>query len=447
MKKLALIKNITQYALPICATNLLGMSVAFVVTMMLAQLGKTELAALAIANVCYMTLNAFLNTCLYSTSILMGQYHASENKTMVASIIWNSIWLSIILGLFGTALLWNADKFLLLIGQSPELVKYTVTFFHFAALTMIPLLLGSAISQVYNGMGRPVVSTIIIALRLPVNIFFCYELILGHYHLGLAGASCGLLLSQIVTLLLTFIYIRYSDIWHYFRMKTVKKWDWNQIKEIFNVGIHIGLQFLGELMAISGATFLMGYLGDVALASSQIVGQYSVLLIMIILGVSQALSIRVSEACGLKKYELINQYTYMALLMTLLLILFFAGIYLLMPLRFLALFMNIHEVQNNALLQLTEWLMLIAIPILLLDTIKNIFTSALRGLKNSKMPMLIGTGCLWFLSLPISYLAGIFYHGGPIALRVGFGSGYLIAAILLWGYFLRYKKQYLLAVK
>lgn len=440
-KRSSLSRQIIQYALPICVTNLLSMSVVFFVTMMLAQLGKTELAALAIANTCYLTISAFLNTCLYSTSILVGQHHVNGNKPVVASIAWNSIWLSIILGAIGTVILWDADKFLLLVGQSQELVANTVIYFHYAALTMIPLLLGSAISQVYNGMGKPVISTIIIALRLPITIYISYELILGHYHWGLAGASCALLISQVIMLLVTLVYMRYSEIWGYFTIKS-KRWDWGQIKQIFNLGVHIGLQFLGELSAISAATFLMGYLGDVALASSQIVSQYTMLLIMIILGVSQAVAIRVSEACGLERYHLITTYTRTAFWIIFWVILLFALLYAIMPLPLMSLFIDVQNPNNVSLIHLTQWLMFLTLPMLVVDGIKNVLTSSLRGLKNSKMPMLIGTLSLWIVGLPVSYLIGIYYSGGPIGLRIGFSMGFVIAAVILWFYFQYYKKQF-----
>lgn len=441
MKKF--IKNLIQYALPISATNLISMASAFFTTMMLAELGHTELAALAIANTCYITLSAFLNTCLYSTSILIGQHLSAGNKEEVASLIWNSLWLSMFLSLIGAALLWPMDRFLLLIGQSPKLVSYTVDYFHYGALTMIPSLIGSALGQVYNGLGRPLVSSVIVLIRLPLTVYFCYELILGHYHLGLAGATLGLLIAVTLVLFVGLIYVRLSDVWLYLQMKHIKRYHWQKIKELFDVGIHIGLQFLGELGALSIATFFMGYLGSIALASSQIVSQYSILLIMIIIGISQALSIRISEVCGRQEYDLIESYTRAALILTTSIVLFFGIIYLCMPLQMMRVFIDIHDPFNNQLIELTHWLMFLAIPILLIDSVKNIYTSSLRGMKNSKTPMLIGNASLWFVGLPACYFIGIFAHQGPIGLRIGFSFGYIVATVALWIYFGRYKIQFI----
>ncbi len=437
--------KIVQYALPICTTNLLAMAVLFFVTMMLSHLGKTELAAFAIANTCNITLSAFLNSCLYSTSILIGQHHAGEDRHEVGSIMWNSVWLAILLGLVGMVLMWDMDKFLLFIGEPHELVDYTSTYFHYSAYGMIPLLLGAAIAQMYNGVGKPFIATIILGIRLPITLYFCYELILGHYHLGLGGAALGLLAAQVFMLIASVIYMRFSFIWSYFQLK-INVWDWQKIVQVFNMGVHVGLQFLGELAAISAATFLLGYLGNVALASSQIVAQYMIFLIMIILGVSQALSIRVSEAVGRKEFNTIDSYTTAAFWIVSLILFLCIILYALKPSELMSLFIKVNDPNNAPLIHLTYWFLVIAIPTIFFDGVKNVLTGTLRGLKNVKAPMIIGNVSLWLISLPLCYLMGIFFKGGPIALRIGFSIGYIIAAISLWFYYQRFKAIYKVSI-
>ncbi len=73
--------------------------------------------------------------------------------------------------------------------------------------------------------------------------------------------------------------------------------NWSVCKKIFLLGYPIGMQFGGELAAMTVATYFMGYFGVTALAASQIVSQYALLIIMITLGLSQALSINIDNAC------------------------------------------------------------------------------------------------------------------------------------------------------
>jgi Na+-driven multidrug efflux pump len=69
---------------------------------------------------------------------------------------------------------------------------------------------------------------------------------------------------------------------------------------------------------------------------------------------------------------------------------------------------------------------------LFLDGVRNLLSGGLRGLQDSKAPMFIGILCLWLISLPLSYIVAFDLNGGPIGLRIGFMSGFIVAAIILW---------------
>ena len=66
--------------------------------------------------------------------------------------------------------------------------------------------------------------------------------------------------------------------------------NFSLIKNIFLLGYPIGMQFGAELSAMTMATYFMGYYGTTALTASQIVSQYSMLVVMVILGLSQAVT-------------------------------------------------------------------------------------------------------------------------------------------------------------
>ena len=70
--------------------------------------------------------------------------------------------------------------------------------------------------------------------------------------------------------------------------------------------------------------------------------------------------------------------------------------------------------------------------ILFIDGFRHLFSGALRGLRDSQAPMRIGVMSLWGISLPLSYIAAFTLHGGPIGLRIGFASGFIVATVMLW---------------
>ena len=84
-------------------------------------------------------------------------------------------------------------------------------------------------------------------------------------------------------------------------------------------------------------------------------------------------------------------------------------------------------------------LLVLGLITLFLDGIKNIYSSGLRGFQNSKLPMLIGVGSLWIISLPICYTTEFYFSIGPVGMRVSFMSGFIVATVILWKYFLKEK--------
>ena len=435
-----LLKHIIHYAMPISATNLLGVIPTFFITMMLGKLGKPELAAFSIANISYITLRAFTVASLYSVSILIGKFHASGDKEMVANTLVSGFWLCLILGLPATLILWHGSQILSLLNQPPEVVALTVNFFHYAAFTIVPTMLCAAMGQFYNGIGKPLMSTIFSFVNLPLVIAISYTLILGPANMGLAGSSCAFLIAQLIVLVMAVIYMRFSFAWQYLFLNPVKVYEWKLIKQVYTIGIHIGLQFLGELGAITASTYLMGYLGIIALASAQIVSQYTIFIVMLTMGIAQALSILTAASRGRGHQHLIEPYLRAAFILVIIVFALFAAMVFIMPLQLMALFINVHDPNNTGLIHLTYWLLVLSIPILFIDAIRNLLTNVLRGMENSKFPMLIGIVGLWFIGIPACYIFGIVLHYGPIGLRIGFGSGFIVAAAILWPYYKRYSK-------
>ncbi len=90
-------------------------------------------------------------------------------------------------------------------------------------------------------------------------------------------------------------------------------------------------------------------------------------------------------------------------------------------------------------IELAIYFFAIATVVLFIDGVRNILSGALRGLHDSNSPMKIGVSCLWLISLPVCYLVGFVLHGGPVGLRIGFGSGFIVACILLY---LRLRKKW-----
>lgn len=433
------IKSIVKLSLPITLTNIINILATFLATFMLSKLGKDVLAASALCNTTFIMFSVIASTCLYSVSILISKAKATEDYVTIRSVFQNSIWVTFVLIIPVAILLWCAPYFLLLFRQDPHLVNLTIVYFHYATIGMIPMLFNTLTSQFYIGIGYTTTSMVISFIRLPITVLLSYIFIYGKFsfiEMGLGGVTYALLISNTICLIGTLLYMALSKkIWHYIYAWGDKIYNKSNFNLILKVGIPIGLQFFGEMGAISIATYFMGYFGVNALAASQIVSQYTLILVMIILGIAQAVSILVSQAYGNKQLHIVNNHIIAANSIIIMLFVCFIIIYVYNPIILIEPFININNHANYSLIHLTKVLLLISVGVMFFDGIKNIYTSGLRGFQNSKLPMFIGVGSLWLISLPISYIVGIYFSTGPIGMRIGFMSGFVIATLILWKFF------------
>lgn len=440
------IKKVFSFALPITVSGLINIVGNIIAMLMVSQIGHDSLAASALAFPTNITLLTLIVTPLYAIGILTGHLHGKENHAIeIGSIVRNGFYLGILLVIPAGLLLWHAGDILILFNQDPNLVSLTIPFFHYAALSLLPVMIYTVILQFYNGIGKPRFSLVVTLILLPLIILLSYGFILGNFglpKLGLAGVTCATFVAQTIGLIgIIFYLVLQKNIKQYQIFTKIFLPQWSEIKKIFKMGFPIGLQFGGELSALSVATYFMGLfkVDTIAiLAATQIVSQCVMLIVIVTLGLSQTLSILTSQAYGQKTFHLVREYFSASTVII-------TGFWLIMVIlftffhtAFFDLYLHNETLENHDLIIHYAILFLIASSLgLLLDSIRHLLSGTLRGLHDTKGPTQIGIACQWFIALPLCYLVGFPLQGGPVALRAVFFSGFAVAVCFLWQRFNR----------
>lgn len=404
--------------------------------MMVAHISRAELAAGALSLSTFIGIMTITSAIFYAVGILIShQRGRQQSPSEIGKIVRNGFWLAFFLFIPGAIALWNADKMLTLFGEEPQLVAIARSYFHFAIPAMLPVLIMAVITQFYSATGRPHFSTVISIMTLPITLTAAYCLILGNFgfpRMGLAGISCAWFIAQSIMTTFALVYMHLSGAMKHYQIFSMTRYpDLATCQSIFKLGLPIGIQFGGEIAAMTASTYLLGHFGVIALSSAQVVSQYVLFVVMIELGITQALSLLTSEAYGERNFTKIKNYLNAS--MALLIICFVAVwmLFLEIPETLIRFFLD-DDLITPELMYLAKAFFKIGCVMLFLDGIRNIYTGSLRGLHDSKLPMRIGIASLWLVSLPMCYLGGFLLHGGPIGQRIGFISGFAISAILLW---------------
>lgn len=435
--------RIAGIAIPVSTGMLINMISGFVAMTIVAKLGKAELAAGALAIPTFITISTFFSTIFYALSILIRNDKAEGRRANdIGNLIKNGFFLAIVFLVPANLILVNIDRILLIFKQDPLLVSLARPYFTYAALSMIPALFGSVMFQIFLGLGKQKVLMYVSLCTLLPNILLSCCLILGKAGLprmGLAGVSCAGFIVQTLACIMIMLYLKnQQEIREYSLFSRPFLPAWSICKKIISQGLPIGIQFGAELAVFAVATYLMGYFGIIALAASQISSQYSMLVVMVSLGISQAVSVLTSEAYAKRNFQLVEDYIIAALYILLLVSMIVSSVLIFLPEYLIGAFVDMHNPDNQELIHLAIYLLITAAVIQFFDGIRNLLAGSLRGMQDARAPMNIGIGCLWLISLPVSYIAAFNCNGGPIGLRIGFITGFVIAVLLLW---VRIKKK------
>ena len=428
------IYTITMFALPVSVGGIINMASIFIPMMMVAQLGQEPLAAGALAVATYITIKTVTVTIFYAVGILISHHKGrSSTHVSIGLILKNGIWLALFMSFPAALALWNADKLLLLFGQEPQLVAITRDYFYYAGLGMFPLLTSTVISQFFIGTDRPRFPLILALINLPLTVFTAYCFIFGSFGmpiLGLAGVAFANLIAQSAILLyvLILLYIQNTEYQLFTRPFSP---DWKMCQTIFKLGLPIGIQSGGESAAMTISTYMMGHFGVIALAAMQVVSQYSLFVVMISVGLTQALSVLISKAYGQRNINLIKLYLRASMLIFLTCFFVVGVLFSFFP-GFLITFYFGKSPVNNQIMYLGSIFFVIAAFVLFIDGVRNLLSATQRGLHDSHTPMRVGLMTIWLISLPLCYIVGFTLHGGPVGLRIAFASGFVIAIVIQW---------------
>lgn len=432
----AAIKKIMPFAWPISLSAMLRILPNIAAVYILSFLGKEQLAAAAIAGMTYFTLMTFFLTGFNAVGIKISFAVGEKNQSKeVASWVHSSMGLALILCIPIMIISLNLGRLLLLFGQSQHLVAIAQPYFYFGGGALCTSIFCTILNQYMMAVGRPKVSLVLSYVSTPLVIVVSYFLILGVNGLP-AFALGGINLSvMLVNALIFFIGLIIVAIAPWSKPFRIVSWQWHgsmaYIIDLLKLGFPISLQVSGELLAATVLTYMLAHFGESALAASQIVQQFGLIFIMLSVGFSQAVSMLISRLFGEKDYQAIASFAQGGLWIIAVVICFFSAIFLLFPGYLIDLFLKSNMPSHEQVHYYGTYFLMIAAAFALLDGLRKVLAATLRGLGNSKTPMLTGIVGLWVVGLPLSYVSAFIFSGGAIAMRAAYLLGMLFVVIYL----------------
>jgi MATE family multidrug resistance protein len=266
------------------------------------------------------------------------------------------------------------------------------------------------------------------------NILGNYVLMFGKFGfpaLGLAGIGWASTISLWAMFAALLLYVisqpRYRPyrLWGSFWLEPVL------LNELLKIGLPIGVLAAVETGMFTLTTFLMGQLGTVPLAAHQIALQTAAVTFMVPLGISLATTVRVGQRLGQQDFLGARVAGMVGIALSALFMSVTGSLIWLFPAQIVGLYLDLKQPANAELVQFTQQLLAVAALFQILDGVQVSATGALRGLRDTRLPLLIGIAAYWGLGLTSGYWLGIVQGWGGIGLWWGLALGLLMAAIVL----------------
>ena len=414
-----------QLAAPVVLAEMGWMTMGMVDALMVGRISPEAIGAVGVGT------SLFMGVCIFAMGLMLGldtlvsQAYGAGRVDDCHRWLFHGVVLALVLSMPMIGILYWMSSALDAWGLTASVLVLTRPYLETLAWSVVPLLLYSAFRRYLQGMGvvRPVMFALVLANV--VNVFCNWVLIfgkLGFPELGVTGAAWATVFSRVVmalVLLATIVY-RERNVWN------SRKVEWAWFKRLLALGLPASGQVTLEVGVFAAATALAGRLPAASLAAHQIALNYAAMTFMVPLGVASAGAVRVGHAVGRGDPAGASRAGWTALLFGVAFMTTAALAFLAMPRALLRAFTD-----DLGVLEVGVTLLFVAAVFQLFDGVQGVATGALRGLGDTRSPMLWNLAGHWFIGLPLGYWLAFVLGMGVLGLWWGLSIGLMICGIAL----------------
>ena len=461
-----------RLALPVVIAELGWMTMGMVDTLMVGRISPEAIGAVGLGSSIFMGLVIFAMGLLLGLDTLVSQAFGADDLGACHRWLLHGVVLGLTLAMPLTGLLLWISTGLDAWGIDPDVLVLTRPYLRIITLSVVPLLLYAAFRRYLQGMGvvRPVTAALLAANV--VNVAANWVLIYGNLGapaLGVDGAAWATVFSRLAmaaALAATILYrerelravARRSPRQAPVRARPVSgprrrevsphpsifqtlRLEWGWFRRLLVLGSPAATQVTLEVGAFAAATALAGKLAATSLAAHQIAINYAALTFMVPLGIASAGAVRVGHAVGRRDPGAASRAGWTALLFAVLFMSAAAAVFLTIPRALLRAFTT-----DAAVVELGVTLLFVAALFQLFDGVQGVATGALRGLGETRTPMLWNLAGHWFIGLPLGYALCFVAGFGVIGLWWGLSVGLIICGVALLVVWMRRVHQFRMAL-
>jgi len=408
--------DVLRVAIPLILSTASLTLMLFISRMFLSWHSPAAVAASTPGGITFFTICSFFLGIAEYVNTLVAQHHGAGDKPACARAVWQGVFFSLMCAPLIVACIPLGNLVLTWAGHEQEILNQEKEYFFILMLGGVALPVNAALSSFFSGRAKTMTVLWGNLIGNAANAALCYILIFGKFGfpaMGIRGAGIAAAVTGVLPGLYwgwIFLSDRYQAS---YRTRREFRWDARLFRMLLRYGVPSGVQFFLDVASFTLFVLLVGRLGEIDLAATNIVFSIELLSFLPMVGMSVATATLVGEYIGRGQQNLAQRCVYSALKLVAVYSFSFSALYVLFPGAFLGLFSsntNPGEFQDI----LTKGVILLRIVAIytLFNNMFIIFCGALNGAGDTHFAMWTQIALSWFAFVPAVYIVINHFHLG-----------------------------------
>ena len=434
---------LVRLATPVIAAELGWMSMGIVDTLMVSPLGPAALGAVGIGSMLFIAVGIFGMGLLLGLDTVVSQAYGAGDPRACKEWLVAGLWLAGLACLPLAAVLGVMVVSLGHLGLHPDVAPLVGDYLVIVSFSLPPLLFYAAVRRYLQGMSwvGPVAFALVSAnvINIAVN-WVLIEGRLGFPALGVVGAAWATVISRSYLFVVLALVSRWVWVLQRGRLAPSRRaapdspsarWThvpWRRVHRLTALGVPAAAHLLFEVGIFTAATALAGRLEPASLAAHHIALNIASVVFMVPLGISSAGAVLVGHGLGQRDGAAAARAGWTALLVVVAVMAASAFTIWMRPALWVGLFTD-----DTTVIAIGGRLLLVAAAFQLFDGLQVTATGVLRGLGETRLPMVASLIGYWGVGLPLGYWLCFHAGYGVFGLWMGLAASlFVVGNALVW---------------
>jgi len=376
----------------------------------------------------------FIGTASY-VGTFVAQYYGAKQYDYIGRITWQGIYFSVVSVLFMLLVIPFADTIFGLAGHPEGVRRLEVDYFVILSLGGVFPVLSSAVSGLFSGLGRTWTVMWVNVIATVINAVLNYLLIFGKAgfpEMGIRGAGIATVISAVVATILFFYLMLTSEYRNVFGTWSGRGYNSGLMRSLIKFGSPAGVQFFLDMLGFTLFVLLVGRIGTVELAATNIAFNISMLCFMPMVGLGIAISVMVGQSIGENNPDLAAYSTWSGTHISFAYMFVVAAAFVAFPGVFLSPFgKNADPEAFRPIFDYGVVLLRFVAAYTLFDTMNIIFSSALKGAGDTPFVMKAVVTLSWLMMVLPTFIAIVMFNQ-HLFVAWGFATGFIVVLAFIF---------------